>query len=534
MVRRRGWAAVTTKITKVSSAVDMATYLIPEATGVADYLEERDASIRWAGAGAAAVGLEGAASPKSLARLLAGEDPETVGDRIPGVVVSSRKRSVMGFEWSYVPPKSVSALWAVADDETRRQIEAAAAVATDAALGQVESASWTRLRVGGRQVREETEGLISVVVPHTSSRDGDPHLHHHVVVANQVRRRSDGKWCTLDARGLYGALAWSGTVWGMTLRAEMSARLGVEWDPVTDGQPPELVGIPEDLRVRWSQRAAAIAADVEGHPGRGAATLAATRTRRTKDMSETREEKHGRWLVEAMALGYPAGDLVDGATGRGAPPAEPMEPEELARLVADRLDEQLVAWDRIEWLTTAAEQAAGRMTVGELLAVADAELGGDGRWTVSLPDDPAGSCIGGRWTTTLTLARERRVIDRAVRMAQPGRPFIDVWEADAACEAAGLDAEQAKAVWDVTLSGRQFSTLAAPAGTGKTTTMGALAAGAGPLRDQGSGAGRVPGRYRRAGGRARRPGGERGAAEEHHPVPHVFGTAGCAGVVDRR
>ena len=52
-------------------------------------------------------------------------------------------------------------------------------------------------------------------------------------------------------------------------------------------------------------------------------------------------------------------------------------------------------------------------------------------------------------------------------------------EVDRACDERGLDPEQAKAVWDIALSGRRFSTLAAPAGTGKTTTMGALAAGLG-------------------------------------------------------
>ena len=159
--------------------------------------------------------------------------------------------------------------------------------------------------------------------------------------------------------------------------------------------------------------------------GDGAGKIAARRTRRSKDLSETREEKHGRWMVEAMAVGYAAGDLVDGATGRTV--AEPLGVEELVGLVAYSIDERLVAWDRIEWLMSAAEQAGGRMTVEEL-AAADAELGGDGRWAVRLPDDPAGSCIGGRWTTTLTLARERRVIDRAASMAQPSMTFIDVWE----------------------------------------------------------------------------------------------------------
>ena len=75
---------------------------------------------------------------------------------------------------------SESVLWSLADPESRGQVDVATAVA--AALAEMEkSAAWTRRRRGGRLVREETEGLLAVVVPHTSSRDGDPQLHHHVV-----------------------------------------------------------------------------------------------------------------------------------------------------------------------------------------------------------------------------------------------------------------------------------------------------------------------------------------------------------------
>ena len=350
-------------------------------------------------------------------------------------MVSHARRKVMGYEWSYVPPKSVSALWAVSAAETRRQIEEAADAATAEALAQVEeAAAWTRQRRGGRLVRLPTEGLLALVVPHTSSRDGDPHLHHHVVVANQARRLADNKWCAVDARGIYGVLAWSGTVWGMTLRAELVERLGVEWEPISaDGRAPELLGIPAELLARWSQRAAEIEAETKRRKKKGLADgnqIVARDTRKTKDLVETREEKHTRWVVEAMALGHPADRLVADATARegsSSQTAKPVGVEELAEKVAERLDEQLVAWDRIEWLTTAAELSKGTVAVEELLAAADVELSAKGLWAVRLPADTEGGAIGGRWTTTMTLARERGVLERAVRMAQPALTFIDVW-----------------------------------------------------------------------------------------------------------
>ena len=480
MLRRRGWGGTSSTVTKVSST-GLAVYLMPEVSGFADYLVKREATVEWSGLGAAAVGLEGSATAEALARLLAGENPETVQDESGGEVVSSAKRSVMGFEWSWGVTKSVSVLWALADPETRAEIDAAATAATAAALAQVdEAAAWTRRRRGGRLVREETGGLLAAVVPHTSSRDLDPQLHHHVVVANQVRRRSDAEWCTPDARGLYGSLAWASTVWGKTLRAEMTARLGVEWQPVVaaDGGP-QIVGVPEELVDLWSKRAQAIAAELvrmdSSKPWAG--KIAATRTRSLKDVSETRAEKFGRWQAEALEVGFVAERVVDAMTGQDVEAPKKMGREKLAKRVAANIDERLTAYDRIEWLSTAAEVGAEQVDVADILAVADVELAAGGRWAVQLPDDPDGGTIGGRWTTTLTLARERRVLGRAVRMAEPGGGTeIAPWVVDDACEAAGLDPEQAKAVWDITLGGRRFYTLAAPAGTGKTTTMGALAA----------------------------------------------------------
>ena len=74
-------------------------------------------------------------------------------------------------------------------------------------------------------------------------------------------------------------------------------------------------------------------------------------------------------------------------------------------------------------------------------------------------DDPGQGTAGGR---------------EAVAKSRPDRVLWDPWDVDAACEEGGLDPEQAKAVWDITLDGRRFHTLAAPVGTSKTTTMGTL------------------------------------------------------------
>ena len=71
----------------------------------------------------------------------------------------------------------------------------------------------------------------------------------------------------------------------------------------------------------------------------------------------------------------------------------------------EELAERLTTYDRTEWLSTA--------------AAAEVELAAGGRWTVQLPRRPRRGHHRWRWTTTLTLARERRVLGRALRMAEP-------------------------------------------------------------------------------------------------------------------
>jgi conjugative relaxase-like TrwC/TraI family protein len=100
---------------------------------------------------------------------------------------------VAGYDLTFSPVKSVSALWALAPREVAERIEAAHAAAVADTLAWLEKhACFTRLGAGGaRQV--ETHGLIAAVFTHRDSRAGDPDLHTHVAVSNKVQT-DDGRW----------------------------------------------------------------------------------------------------------------------------------------------------------------------------------------------------------------------------------------------------------------------------------------------------------------------------------------------------
>ena len=58
-------------------------------------------------------------------------------------------------------------------------------------------------RSGGERVVIPTTGMVAARFTHAVNRNGDPHLHSHVVMANLVHG-ADGRWSACDRRGIDG------------------------------------------------------------------------------------------------------------------------------------------------------------------------------------------------------------------------------------------------------------------------------------------------------------------------------------------
>ncbi len=86
----------------------------------------------------------------------------------------------------------MSALWALADPATAREIAAAHDAAVRDVVGWLErEAVYTRIGAGGPQ-QVDTRGLLAVAFTHRDSRAGDPDLHTHVAISNKVQTPMDG------------------------------------------------------------------------------------------------------------------------------------------------------------------------------------------------------------------------------------------------------------------------------------------------------------------------------------------------------
>jgi len=246
--------------------------------------------------------------------------------------------AVAGYDLTFTPVKSVSALWAVAPRDVAQVIEGAHQAAVEQCLSWLEdNAAYTRLgRGGARQV--DVRGLIAAAFTHRDSRAGDPNLHTHVAVSNKVQAvggQADGRWLALDGRPLHKLTVAASERYNTRLEALLRDRLGVEFTERASEPGKravrEIVGVDERLLKTWSARRLMIdvrrgelAGQFQARHGRPPGPIEAVKlaqqatleTRQAKHQPRSHAEQRRSWRAEALGvLGTPQAlaAMVDGA-----------------------------------------------------------------------------------------------------------------------------------------------------------------------------------------------------------------------------
>jgi conjugative relaxase-like TrwC/TraI family protein len=130
-------------IGKLGASPDQLGYYEQQvAQGMEDYFSGRgEAPGRWTGAGAGAVGVAGQVDQDAFMRAMSGCDPRTGGRLKP----EHGRTKVAAFDLTFSAPKSVSVLFAIADDRTAGALLEAHERAVAAAFSYVEQeAGFTR------------------------------------------------------------------------------------------------------------------------------------------------------------------------------------------------------------------------------------------------------------------------------------------------------------------------------------------------------------------------------------------------------
>jgi conjugative relaxase-like TrwC/TraI family protein len=428
---------------------------------------------RWYGAGASALGLEGEASVAGFQAMFEGRDP-TTGELLGR---PHGRNAVPAFDVVLRPTKSVSILYGLGDPTTGRAVLEAHHGGLAEAVAYLDEHLGARRGHGGVQ-HVSGQGVLAVGFDHRTSREGDPLLHTHLVIANRIRG-PDGRWTALDGRDLYRHRLAADAVYRATYQRELVRTLGVEWTAADGHGNRELQGMPEALVRGFSKRAGQIDAELDRLTADGRErtprlvkwTVQATRKPK---QHETPDTLYGRWRAEAAEQGVDADALVRTVTGRTAdrPQDWTVSPE-----VAGRLFDRLAG---PEGLT----EHASTFIRPDVLVALGAGLAGAGRTELEeLADrfvaERAVSVVADRaleerrWSTPELLAVEQRLVASATDRTGEQTAVAShqaVGEALAAHPTAGTD--QQAMVRDLCRGGQGVAVVVGRAGTGKTFALG--------------------------------------------------------------
>jgi DNA primase catalytic core len=432
---------------------------------------------------------------------LGGDADEASKDAIRArVLAEGDRQAVAAYELTLTPVKSVSVLAALGGQAVWRSVMDAHRAAVDTALEYVQQhAAYSRAGVNGvRQV--DTQGLIIAAFEHRMSREQDPNIHTHAIVANRVLC-ADGKWRTVDGRAVYAASVGARAVYEQALETELAQRLGVRFSVDQRRTIREVHGIPLAVIELFSKRRTAIARAMTGAIDgeltsaggwRKLARRFTLSTRPDKTGAESTTDAIARWRRELTDAGYHPDALL---TDAGRPTERQQRPRTDWQILAEAV--AVLNQTRAVWTRHHAVLAVSRVlppTPGEAFADHQARveqlvhrLLADSV-QVTPPDVlPIGPTLRREsdgqsvytahadvlYAARSTVAAEQRILSA---LQDTDAPLIPAEELAAGVARVPLGDDQDAAVYAALTTGARISAIVGPAGSGKTYLQRAISA----------------------------------------------------------
>ena len=480
----------------VAASSQGASYYEKDGYYARDDPDHRAASA-WAGKGAAELGLEGPVDPDTFKAVLEGEIPDGSGRKLGRKTKDGEIHHRPGRDLTFSAPKSVSLAALIGGDA--RVVEAHDRAAMRA-LGWFErNAAETRTQdpETGKMVRTGGQKTVIATFRHDTSRNLDPALHTHSVIANMVRG-GDGKWRTMANESLYSSKMLLGALYRSELAGELG-KLGYGIEKTHADGRFEIAGVSRETVEAFSTRRAEIEAAVADR-GLGStaenqhlARRAALMTRAHK-RDVDKEALRETWDRQAAGLGFDAKALVASAMERGRggaqmapngeretakddqPPAarqadlfEFARPPGAAREAVDwalaHLSERDAVFSGTDLLAAALAFSPGAAAIGEIEGAVDA-LKHEGR----LHDAPTLKG-GGGLTTDRAVVQERETIALMRTGEGRGKAPMRGWMVERHLRKGPLTAGQKEAVKLILSEKDRTVGVQGYAGTGKTRML---------------------------------------------------------------
>ena len=439
----------------------------------------------WHGEAAEALGLPKHVSSKLFAKILAGYVPGT--EIRLGRARDGEHQHRPGLDLTLSAPKSVSLEALLHGD---RRVTSAHDAAVRATLDWVE-AELLQTRgydpATGRRPRVAADGLAAATFRHLTSRDQDPQLHTHCILANMTRNRA-GEWRSMEPTQIRRSVRLIGAYY----RQELARRLidlgfGIETTMIGGVPGFEIAGYPRPLLDEFSSRRREILAWLEKHglPYSAALTQQAALITRARKAERGLDDLRAEWTARAGRLGV-ARDNSVARPGRGrksskntarkagrpyvrtaaelAPEPPGLSAREIVWRAVEHLAERASVFRESDVRAMALSHAPGRHGLAEIDA-AVTDLLGDGHLVEA-------QVRGGRsFVTGDALRSEREILSRMREGKGAAQALAPEARVSERLEATTLTAGQKEAVRTIVLSKDRIVAVQGAAGTGKTTML---------------------------------------------------------------
>ena len=197
-------------------------------SGVVSEIDEMTLAISH-GKAADILGLEGHVARETFSQISRGYKPGT-DERIRDAKPNPEDKERLGHDFCFSAPKSCSMALHIEGDN--RVFEAHTKAVKETMDAAEKLLAQARIQVNGVRSVVDTGNLAMVLIPHHTSREGDPNLHTHVYVMNGTLC-PDGKWRALSHESLVHA-GWLGSYYRQKLSENMQA-LGYRIYTTPDG-----------------------------------------------------------------------------------------------------------------------------------------------------------------------------------------------------------------------------------------------------------------------------------------------------------
>jgi len=411
-----------------------------------------------------------------LTKLLEGKHPDTQEDLLP------RKRAenhAAGFDITFSPPKSVSVLALLGGDaELSNALWQAHREAVDATFAWMERELFVSRR--GHAGRDGlVHGTVAAIgYDHATSREDDPQMHTHVVLAN-IHWGEDERVGALD-----GTTFWNGkrsrekvvkslgAVYESELRKRVTEQTGLAWTkPLGKDKHREIAGVSQKVLKAFSRRrsqieAALAASGIEAT--HGARLTGALGTRQAKS-ERTASELAPEWQKRLQELGISGSHLVQQAH-KGAKKQEPENALPLHEQAFQVLHGPggKPSWTRRDLMGALGATLGNGASIAELEALADTILS-DPELAICVYQ-PADEGMGreARYASARLFQSEKEIARLTHEVTREG---VSRHRVDRILKHSSLDQEQAEAVRHLTADGSLARLFIAPPGSGKTYSL---------------------------------------------------------------